>query len=597
MKKTTLLKSMLLLCALIVGSTCAWADTWTRVTSASTLLKGGTFIIGYEATANSGIIVPMANTGSATTSAAGFMYSGSEAASGGSGTIDMSKVVSTSSYEVEIGESSEVDNAIYIKIGDDFLGNTNTKNNCKLFTTQAATTSFTPTFGTNDNVTLDIEANNTGTTKYRYLKYNSSSPRFAVYSTAPEKIVIYKKAETGEETAVDIDDSGITITDIFTSTIGGKLKATVYDESVEAIVGAVVSWESDNKAVAKVGSDGSVTLVGAGTATITASYAASTGVYKSSSETYDLTVTDSNPNPNDGSEEKPYTIAEAIAAYNAQSPKADIDNVYVTGIVKGFYSTDVPNGNGQLSYWISPDGSGNDFEIYNGKSIGGASFTTEPDNRVKVGDKVVVKGTLTYYAGGSVYELKANNQLISKTALTLAKEVGADGWATYIAAGDYEFEPENAFVVASAGTSVSLTPVTKVPSGTPLILKGEGKKWVTALAETPAAPTNSLRISDGAGAGTTNDYVLGRKNGVAGFYKWNGGNLSANKVYLPAGVVTSAHEFLGFDIDVNNEVTTISEVKGQKAEANGVYYNLAGQRVQNPTKGLYILNGKKYIVK
>lgn len=200
MKKALLTKLTLLLCALIAGSTSAWATvTWDRVSSVSTLTSGGTFIIGYEATANSGVIVPMANTGSATTSAAGYMYSGATAADGGFGTIDMSTVTNTSSFEVVIGASSEVDGAIYIKIGDNYLGNTNTKNNCKLFTTQSATTSFTPTIGDNNTFTLDIAANTSGSA-YRYFKYNSSNPRFAVYATTPDKIVIYKKNESGTPT-------------------------------------------------------------------------------------------------------------------------------------------------------------------------------------------------------------------------------------------------------------------------------------------------------------------------------------------------------------------------------------------------------------
>ena len=30
---------------------------------------------------------------------------------------------------------------------------------------------------------------------------------------------------------------------------------------------------------------------------------------------------------------------------------------------------------------------------------------------------------------------------------------------------------------------------------------------------------------------------------------------------------------------------------------NETFYNLNGQKVQNPTKGLYIVNGKKVIIK
>jgi hypothetical protein len=50
-----------------------------------------------------------------------------------------------------------------------------------------------------------------------------------------------------------------------------------------------------------------------------------------------------------------------------------------------------------------------------------------------------------------------------------------------------------------------------------------------------------------------------------------------------------------FDLD-DNDVTAIEAVKAQNVE-NGQYFNLAGQRVAQPTKGLYIVNGKKVIIK
>ena len=162
---------------------------WTRVTTVAELLAGGTFIIGYEATAKSGVIIPMANAGSASTDAAGFIYSGSSASSGGKETIDISSVLETSNYEVTIVPSTSVSGAICIKLGANYLGNTNTKNNCKLFTEEAATTAFTPTVGDNDVFTLKIAANES----YHTLQYNVSSPRFAVYGGAQKNVVIYKK--------------------------------------------------------------------------------------------------------------------------------------------------------------------------------------------------------------------------------------------------------------------------------------------------------------------------------------------------------------------------------------------------------------------
>ena len=34
-----------------------------------------------------------------------------------------------------------------------------------------------------------------------------------------------------------------------------------------------------------------------------------------------------------------------------------------------------------------------------------------------------------------------------------------------------------------------------------------------------------------------------------------------------------------------------------KGQTDGEFYNLAGQRVAQPTKGLYIVNGKKVVIK
>ena len=195
MKTKILLKARWLLCGLLAVflTTNVWAETsWTRVTNVSELTSGGTFIIGYEATANSGILIPMANTGSATTSTAGFIYSGSTAASGGSGTINMSTVTETSAFEITIVASGTEN--IAIKLGDNFLGNANTKNNAKLFTEDNSSngTSLTPTIGENDVVTLK-NANET----YHTLQYNTGSPRFAFYGGTQKNLVIYKKTSSG----------------------------------------------------------------------------------------------------------------------------------------------------------------------------------------------------------------------------------------------------------------------------------------------------------------------------------------------------------------------------------------------------------------
>ena len=169
--------------------------TWNRVTNLAALTSGGTFILGYEATAKSGKIIPMRTSGTATTSTAGYMYSGNaDGTTSNNATLDMASISESSKFEIILEASSIVDGAVNIKLGDNYLGNTNTKNNCKLFTSASKNTAFTPTIGTNDVVKLTIKAN----ADYTTLQFNnnSGSYRYAVYGGAQKDVVFYKKEIT-----------------------------------------------------------------------------------------------------------------------------------------------------------------------------------------------------------------------------------------------------------------------------------------------------------------------------------------------------------------------------------------------------------------
>ena len=77
-----------------------------------------------------------------------------------------------------------------------------------------------------------------------------------------------------------------------------------------------------------------------------------------------------------------------------------------------------------------------------------------------------------------------------------------------------------------------------------------------------------------------------------GFYKLAGGKtLEAYKAYLTYAGGAGARSFIGF-----GETTGVNEVRGQMEDVRGEYYDLQGRRVVNPTKGLYIVNGKKVFI-
>jgi hypothetical protein len=102
---------------------------------------------------------------------------------------------------------------------------------------------------------------------------------------------------------------------------------------------------------------------------------------------------------------------------------------------------------------------------------------------------------------------------------------------------------------------------------------------------------SELLVSNGTVVGDGTIYVLANKNSVPGFYKLaNDQKVPAGKAYLKV-TSQSAPEFLPFE----GNTTGIESVKA--SEAKGEFFNLAGQRVAQPAKGLYIVNGKKVIFK
>ncbi|MBQ7513191.1 MAG: hypothetical protein IJS95_02235, partial [Prevotella sp.] len=68
----------------------------------------------------------------------------------------------------------------------------------------------------------------------------------------------------------------------------------------------------------------------------------------------------------------------------------------------------------------------------------------------------------------------------------------------------------------------------------------------------------------------------------------------AYRAYLTADDA-GAPEFL--TIDFGGEVTGINEVIEVKGVNDNSWYDLQGRRVAQPKKGLYIVNGKKVVLK
>ena len=184
-------------------------------------------------------------------------------------------------------------------------------------------------------------------------------------------------------------------------------------------------------------------------------------------------------------------------------------------------------------------------------------------------------------------------------ASSVSATLSASGLSSFCSAYALDFTGVTglkAYVVtAVTSTSVTLTQVDKVPGGTGVILQGTaGETYTIPVAATiPDAPATNKMV------GTLNDTNVSANSAYAlkdgKFHPVNAGTIAAGKAYLPASAVPASAPELAIVFD--GQTTGIQGVEAQKQVENGTFYNLAGQRVAQPTKGLYIVNGKKVVMK
>ena len=193
--------------------------------------------------------------------------------------------------------------------------------------------------------------------------------------------------------------------------------------------------------------------------------------------------------------------------------------------------------------------------------------------------------------------------VVSGTTVTLTTSTNMAGWRTYDnnTTKKYTVDGTTKVYYASATTDnkVTLTEIAGgVPANTAVILHQTNGSSIT-LTETSNAITapgesNKLAVST-AGQDLGKVFRLGYKSGSGkgvGFYSYTTASAPAGIIYV-SSITAGARDYLEFSFE--DETTGVKEVKAQKVD--GEYYNLAGQRVAQPTKGLYIVNGKKVIMK
>ncbi len=147
-----------------------------------------------------------------------------------------------------------------------------------------------------------------------------------------------------------------------------------------------------------------------------------------------------------------------------------------------------------------------------------------------------------------------------------------------------------------SGGAVQMTQVNKVPAGTGLVLKATTPGTAVNVPVFDGTSPDDVSGNKMAGSATATTaiaenggYIL--SDGV--FQPATAGTLAAGKAYLNIAV-SSARELV---LDFDDETTGVDDVRSKMSDGRSEYFNLAGQRVAQPAKGLYIVNGKKYVIK
>ncbi|WP_337577592.1 hypothetical protein [Prevotellamassilia timonensis] len=292
-----------------------------------------------------------------------------------------------------------------------------------------------------------------------------------------------------------------------------------------------------------------------------------------------------------------------------------VDGKYVFANNSGTYltwrgreTTDCTNSNKGYTTSYNPDY--NTFTVAaNTKEFGCLSFGAKRDHDAHTQSYYIVTRTGSFERAGFSDFYDDNNssaftfeEVTYPNTITFHDAQNING-VSHIATFSAPFatiipEGVKAYYVSAKGTEATMTAIDAqaIPANQGVILTSESGAAVTmvpAAGETAATITgNQLGHSAGAAKTLTagEGYILGNGSEGTAFYPCKAGSLPINKAYL-LGNGESA-----IVMNFGNAVTGINTIAAP-ASAKAPIFDLSGRRVVKATKGLYIQNGKKVIVK
>ncbi len=173
-------------------------------------------------------------------------------------------------------------------------------------------------------------------------------------------------------------------------------------------------------------------------------------------------------------------------------------------------------------------------------------------------------------------------------------------YATYVAPFNIAEIPDGveAYAAKKVDDYVELLRVDAIPEGEAVVLKGAGEWTFTqTAADVELGQENELKAVTAASPVTADgtQYVLAKpESKEVGFYRVISGDaIPAGKGYLVVAGANAKPGYTFFDEGVTDKINAVDVV----LDGTEVIYNLQGQKMTKPVKGVNIINGKKVIIK
>ncbi len=283
----------------------------------------------------------------------------------------------------------------------------------------------------------------------------------------------------------------------------------------------------------------------------------------------------------------------------------------VTALLKNCYN---------IGKVLTTEGISDEFARHNGATFtncyyaeSSATTAQEDEDVVMVSDDEVKNGALCFYLG-EPFGQTLNTDNYPMIGATHKKVYGNNGdvysnygvtidenlYAAIVAPVALTFENNDlkAYGAKALKSHVLLIPALTVPEGAKIIVHAEtAGEYALSVFTGAGFPEieNELKVAAEEITAAGTEFVLGSNESEKGFVKSTVGNvITTGTCYLT--ITDASNDFYPFTLDPNEgPITSINVI--ETLEKGGKIFNLNGQELAKPVKGVNIINGKKVLVK